>query len=98
MPVTRSRSGTLAGTLHTIFLIALLAGYMSLATPRPQPATAVATASNDYCGGRCSGIPPPGRNGKATLAQIILNQAFGAQPEHADDSPAIPASLPAIRA
>ena len=27
----------------------------------------------------------PAQNGNATLAQILLNQAFGTQPEHAED-------------
>ena len=36
------------------------------------------TAANDHCGGQCSDILPPGQNGNATLAQILLNQAFGA--------------------
>jgi acyl-homoserine lactone acylase PvdQ len=44
-----------------------------------------AAASNDYCGGQCSDILPPGQNGNATLAQILLNQAFGTQPSHAED-------------
>jgi acyl-homoserine lactone acylase PvdQ len=47
--------------------------------------TAEAAASNDYCGGQCSDILPPGENGNATLAQILLNQAFGTQPSHAED-------------
>ncbi|GAA2197559.1 penicillin acylase family protein [Streptomyces bangladeshensis] len=43
------------------------------------------TAASDHCGGRCSDILPPGQNGNATLAQILLNQAFGTQPAHAED-------------
>jgi acyl-homoserine lactone acylase PvdQ len=57
-----------------------------------QP-TAAATASNDYCGGQCSDILPPGENGNATLAQILLNQAFGTQPDHADDQLGLYANL-----
>ncbi|MGW1163781.1 penicillin acylase family protein [Streptomyces sp. NPDC002513] len=48
-------------------------------------AAGAATAANDYCGGQCSDILPPGENGNATLAQILLNQAFGTQPDHAED-------------
>ncbi|ANH90781.1 penicillin acylase [Streptomyces sp. SAT1] len=44
-----------------------------------------AAAADDYCGGQCSDILPPGENGNATLAQILLNQAFGTQPGHAED-------------
>jgi hypothetical protein len=46
---------------------------------------AAATAANDYCGGQCSDILPPGQNGNATLAQILLNQAFGSMPENASN-------------
>ncbi|MGW2694452.1 penicillin acylase family protein [Streptomyces sp. NPDC001296] len=56
------------------------------ATAASGTATAAdATAANDYCGGQCSDILPPGENGNATLAQILLNQAFGTQPSHAED-------------
>jgi acyl-homoserine lactone acylase PvdQ len=48
-------------------------------------AAQVTAAANDYCGNQCSDILPPGQNGNATLAQILLNQAFGTQPEHAED-------------
>ncbi|KAA0931386.1 penicillin acylase family protein [Streptomyces apricus] len=56
-------------------------------------ADAAAAAANDYCGGRCSDILPAGQNGNATLAQILLNQAFGTQPAHADDQLAPYANL-----
>lgn len=39
----------------------------------------------DHCGGRCSDILPPGQNGNATLAQILLHKAFGTMPAHASD-------------
>jgi acyl-homoserine lactone acylase PvdQ len=48
-------------------------------------ASAATTAPDDHCGGQCSDILPPGENGNATLAQILLNQAFGTQPSHAED-------------
>ncbi|MDQ1039715.1 acyl-homoserine lactone acylase PvdQ [Streptomyces sp. V3I8] len=62
----------------------LLAGLLS---PLSQAVAAdtTAVAANDHCGGRCSDILPAGQNGNATLAQILLNQAFGSQPAHADD-------------
>jgi acyl-homoserine lactone acylase PvdQ len=44
-----------------------------------------AASAKDHCGGQCSDILPPGQNGNATLAQILLNQAFGTQPAHAED-------------
>ncbi|MCZ0990016.1 penicillin acylase family protein [Streptomyces diastatochromogenes] len=73
----------LTGFLKTASVCVLIAGVLS---PLTQAAAAEsATASNDYCGGQCSDILPPGENGNATLAQILLNQAFGTQPSHAED-------------
>ncbi|WAU80661.1 penicillin acylase family protein [Streptomyces sp. Qhu-G9] len=62
----------------------LVAGLLS---PLSQAAAADTTvlAADDHCGGQCSDILPAGQNGNATLAQILLNQAFGSQPAHADD-------------
>ncbi|MHC3473995.1 penicillin acylase family protein [Streptomyces sp. 7R007] len=76
----RTPSG-LPGFLKTAAVCALIAGLLS---PLAQT-TAQAATSNDYCGGQCSDILPPGENGNATLAQILLNQAFGSQPAHAED-------------
>ena len=74
--------GRLSGFLKTASICVLVAGLLS---PLTQATAAAATASNDYCGGQCSDILPPGENGNATLAQILLNQAFGTQPDHAED-------------
>ncbi|MFJ8004927.1 penicillin acylase family protein [Streptomyces fagopyri] len=71
--------------LKAVSICVLVAG---LLTPVTQAAAAGGTAgiaANDYCGGRCSDILPPGENGNATLAQILLNQVFGTQPDHAED-------------
>ncbi|MEU9991251.1 penicillin acylase family protein [Streptomyces sp. NPDC048045] len=71
------------GFLKAASVCVLIAGLLS---PLTQAAAAEhVTASNDYCGGQCSDILPPGENGNATLAQILLNQAFGTQPAHAED-------------
>lgn len=73
----------LSGFLKTASVCVLIAGLIS---PITQAAAAQrASASNDYCGGRCSDILPPGENGNATLAQILLNRMFGTQPSHAED-------------
>ncbi|WP_225822140.1 penicillin acylase family protein [Streptomyces naphthomycinicus] len=77
-------SRRLPGFLKTASVCVLIAGLLSPLT-QTAAAAAGATASNDYCGGRCSDILPPGENGNATLAQILLNQAFGTQPTHAED-------------
>jgi acyl-homoserine lactone acylase PvdQ len=71
------------GFLKTASICVLVGGLLSPLTQ--QAAAAGATASNDYCGGQCSDILPPGENGNATLGQILLNQAFGTQPSHAED-------------
>ncbi|MBN0048800.1 penicillin acylase family protein [Streptomyces actuosus] len=72
------------GFLKAAGACALLAGLLS---PLSTPAVAATgtSAVNDYCGGRCSDILPPGENGNATLVQILFNQAFGTQPAHAED-------------
>ncbi|CAM5674638.1 putative Penicillin G acylase [Streptomyces afghaniensis 772] [Streptomyces afghaniensis] len=76
------------GFLKTASVCALIAGLLS---PLSQAAASetgtaqVTAAANDHCGNQCSDILPPGQNGNATLAQVLLNQAFGTQPEHAED-------------
>ncbi|MFI5821668.1 penicillin acylase family protein [Streptomyces rishiriensis] len=76
--------GRFPGFLKTASVCALIAGLLSPITQAAAAAEAT-TASNDYCGGQCSDILPPGENGNATLAQVLLNQAFGTQPDHAED-------------
>ncbi|MFF6878838.1 penicillin acylase family protein [Streptomyces sp. NPDC012474] len=83
----RTPSG-IPGFLKTASVCVLIAGLLSPLAPAAasETATAQATAAaNDHCGTQCSDILPPGQNGNATLAQILLNQAFGTQPEHAED-------------
>ncbi|WP_026249163.1 penicillin acylase family protein [Streptomyces sp. LaPpAH-108] len=75
---------TLSGFLKTASICVLIAGLLSPLT-QTAAAGAPAAAPNDYCGGQCSDILPPGENGNATLAQILLNQVFGTQPDHAED-------------
>ncbi|MGA5899752.1 penicillin acylase family protein [Streptomyces venetus] len=76
------------GFLKTASVCALIAGLLSPISQAAASETVNAqatAAANDYCGNQCSDILPPGQNGNATLAQILLNQAFGTQPEHAED-------------
>ncbi|MGW0498450.1 penicillin acylase family protein [Streptomyces sp. NPDC003007] len=83
----RTPSG-IPGFLKTASVCALIAGLLSPLAPAAASETAAAqvtVAANDHCGHQCSDILPPGQNGNATLAQILLNQAFGTQPEHAED-------------
>jgi acyl-homoserine lactone acylase PvdQ len=69
-------------------LVPLSPATPTAATPHTS-ATALADAPaatvDDHCGGRCSDILTPGQNGNATLAQILLHQAFGTRPAHSDD-------------
>lgn len=56
------------------------------ATGAPQERPPAASEEvTDYCAGQCHDILPPGENGSATAAQIILNKITGAKPEHTDD-------------
>lgn len=81
----------LHGFLKAASVCALIAGVLSPLSPATAAGataaevTAAEAAPNDHCGGQCSDILPPGQNGNATLAQILLNQAFGTQPAHAED-------------
>ncbi|MER6525038.1 penicillin acylase family protein [Streptomyces sp. NPDC001508] len=80
--------GTRTGFLKTASVCALIAGLLSPLTHQAaaaEPEATQAVAADDHCGGQCSDILPPGQNGNATLVQILLNQAFGTQPDHAED-------------
>ncbi|WP_329549763.1 penicillin acylase family protein [Streptomyces sp. NBC_01356] len=71
--------------LKTASVCLLVAGLLSPLTQASAAPTEVTAAANDYCGGQCSDVLPPGENGNATLAQILLNQVAGTQPAHAED-------------
>ncbi|MFH8222369.1 penicillin acylase family protein [Streptomyces sp. NPDC018057] len=74
------------GFLKTASVCVLIAGLLSpFSQAVAASGTPKAAAADDYCGGQCSDILPPRENGNATLAQILLNQAFGTQPGHAED-------------
>jgi acyl-homoserine lactone acylase PvdQ len=87
--------GGFPGFLKSASVCALIAGLLSPLSQAAAADTAVeaaadtaaveSAAANDHCGGQCSDILPPGQNGNATLGQILLNQAFGTQPDHAED-------------
>src|SRR5262245_45031562 len=51
---------------------------------RSVAASGYATVT-DYCQGQCADILPPGENGNATLADILLHKIFGTRPAHAAD-------------
>ncbi|WP_405700037.1 penicillin acylase family protein [Streptomyces sp. NBC_00069] len=80
-PTARLRTAVAAGV---IALGAALLSPLASAAAAPS-ADPVPLPVADYCGGRCADILPPGQNGNATLAQILLHKAFGAMPAHASD-------------
>ncbi|GHF80390.1 penicillin acylase family protein [Streptomyces thermodiastaticus] len=75
----------ITGFLKTASVCVLIAGLLSPLSPAVAANVAPKAAAEDHCGGRCSDILPPGENGNATLAQILLHQAFGTRPAHAAD-------------
>ncbi|WP_210586445.1 penicillin acylase family protein [Streptomyces sp. GESEQ-35] len=79
----------LPGFLKSASVCVLIAGLLSplsqAVAAETAAADAAAAAVTDHCAGQCSDVLPPGQNGNATLAQILLNQAFGTQPAHAED-------------
>ncbi|VVJ23547.1 putative penicillin acylase [Amycolatopsis camponoti] len=70
-------------TLTLTALAGLVAGLTQVAVT--APAAEAAAAPNDYCGGQCSDILPPGENGSATLAEILAHKVLGTRPAHAAD-------------
>ena len=68
-------AATAAVTTSTLAIVVLTA---------PQPAAAAFTPQ-DYCLGECADILPPGQNGNATLAGILLHRSVGTLPAHSRD-------------
>ncbi|WP_374106652.1 penicillin acylase family protein [Kitasatospora aureofaciens] len=84
----RPHSPRIAAAVLSVALLitAALTTTPTSAAPTPtESAAAAAAAAGDYCGGRCLDILPPGENGNATLAEILLNRMFGSRPAHTDD-------------
>jgi hypothetical protein len=70
------------GFLKSASVCALIAGLLSQLSPAvaAQPAAEATTTADGHCGGQRPDILPPGQNGNAALARILLNQ-----PAHAED-------------
>ncbi|MEV6874975.1 penicillin acylase family protein [Amycolatopsis sp. NPDC051128] len=79
-------------TLTFTALAALVAGLTQVAVT--APAAEAAVSPDDYCGGQCNDILPPGENGSATLAEILAHKLLGTRPAHAADQLGKYASLP----
>lgn len=73
-------------TLAGLTLIAGSVSALQASAAEPAEQSVVAAAlDDDYCGGQCSDILPPGANGSATLAEILAHKAFGTRPGHSAD-------------
>src|SRR3954453_9743105 len=70
-------------TLTFSALAALVAGLTQVAVT--APAAEAAVSPDDYCGGQCNDILPPGEQGSATLAEILAHKVLGTRPDHAAD-------------
>jgi acyl-homoserine lactone acylase PvdQ len=83
-----SRRASLRAALYTAsvsFAAIAVAVPLVLIVPPAAPAAAAVLASNDYCLEQCADILPPGQNGNATLAGILLHQTIGTRPAHSAD-------------
>nr|WSW42458.1 penicillin acylase family protein [Streptomyces sp. NBC_01001] len=80
-PTARLRTAVAAGVIALgAALLSPLAPAAAAGADVPVPLPVA-----DHCGGQCADILPPGQNGNATLAQILLHKAFGTMPAHASD-------------
>jgi acyl-homoserine lactone acylase PvdQ len=66
-------------------LAAATSGLVAAATPLGAAAPDPAAAPIDYCLNQCGDILPPGQNGNATLADILVHKLLGTRPAHASD-------------
>jgi acyl-homoserine lactone acylase PvdQ len=65
--------------------LALTAAAIAVLPATPAAAASAYLTPTDYCLGQCSDILPPGENGNATLADILLHQSVGTRPSHSAD-------------
>jgi acyl-homoserine lactone acylase PvdQ len=63
----------------------LVAAAITVLPAPPASAASAYLAPDDFCLGECSDILPPGQNGNATLAEILLHQTVGTRPPHSAD-------------
>ncbi len=72
-------------TTAALAVSAVLAAGLS-STSQARPAAVTVAAPVDYCVGQCADIVPPGQNGNATFADLLLFQGFGVRPPHFSDT------------
>ncbi|MFE4173106.1 penicillin acylase family protein [Streptomyces sp. NPDC056909] len=83
----RRRTGRLLPATAAVFALGaalLIPQTRASAEPARAPAAA-ADPVTDHCQSQCDDILPPGQNGNATLAGILLHQVFGTRPAHSSD-------------
>ncbi|NUT19118.1 MAG: penicillin acylase family protein [Hamadaea sp.] len=73
--------------------LALTAAMVVVAPAAPAYAASAYLRTNDFCLDQCNDILPPGENGNATLAGILLHQSIGTRPAHSADQLAAYANL-----
>jgi acyl-homoserine lactone acylase PvdQ len=74
-------------------VLLLAAATITVAPASPAAAASAYLKANDYCLDQCNDILPPGENGNATLAGILLHQSIGTRPAHSADQLAAYANL-----
>ena len=74
-----------ARSLAALAAIAVVTALAVPATAAPASVGAGSAAASDYCLHQCNDVLPPGENGAATAAQILLFKASGSKPAHTDD-------------
>jgi acyl-homoserine lactone acylase PvdQ len=63
----------------------LVAAALAVMPASPAAAASAYLTPTDYCLGQCNDVLPPGENGNATLADILLYQSLGIRPDHSAD-------------
>jgi acyl-homoserine lactone acylase PvdQ len=63
----------------------LLTAAVAVVPASPAAAASPYFTPADFCLGQCNDILPPGENGNATLAEILLHQTVGTRPAHSAD-------------
>ncbi len=75
----------LSKTTRAGMALVLVTTALVLAPAAPATAASAYLQPNDFCLDQCDDILPPGQNGNATLAEILLQQTLGVRPAHNAD-------------
>src|SRR5262249_54628159 len=83
--VLRHRGPTASRRAAGAAALALVATTLAVVPATPAAAASAYLTGNDFCLNQCNDILPPGENGNATLAGILLHQTIGTRPAHSAD-------------